>query len=219
MGAKILVVDDDAATMSGLVALLQDAGYTVIAVSTVHAARRALVTLEPDLLITDVRLGAYNGLHLLVGRPKPIPAIVITGFADPVLEADARRMGSEFLVKPIAPAQLLLLIERTLSRAADKAYEPARRWQRKRLTSELPAQVGRTPVRIVDVSYGGFRLSIDRAPELGFEPSFQVTFPTAALSVNARVVWRQAHDTAWVCGAIVTDGSESQWRQFVDAAS
>lgn len=120
MGAKILLVDDDPATMSGLVALLQNAGYDVIAVSTMQDARRALVRLAPDLLITDVRLGAHNGLNLLVVRPQPIPAIVITGFDDPVLEADARRMGAEFLVKPIAPARLVRLIERMLSREDDK---------------------------------------------------------------------------------------------------
>jgi len=219
MGAKILLVDDDPATMSGLVALLQNAGYDVIAVSTMHDARRALVRLAPDLLITDVRLGAHNGLNLLVIRPQPIPAIVITGFDDPVLEADARRMGAEFLVKPIEPARLVRLIERMLSPEDDKPYETARRWQRKRLTRDLPAQVGQTNVRVVDVSYGGFRLSVDPAPEVGLEPSFQVTFPTAALSVSARVVWEESRDQGWVCGAVVTEDSEFMWRQFVDAAS
>ena len=50
-------------------------------------------------MITDIRLGAYNGLHLVVARRTPIPAIVITGFPDSTLEAEARRMGAEFLVE------------------------------------------------------------------------------------------------------------------------
>ena len=220
MGRKILLVDDDGATRWGLAALLEEAGYEVVAVSTLHAAKHALVAEDPDLLITDVRLGAYNGLHLVVARPTPIPAIVITGFPDRVLEADARRMGAEFLVKPIAPAELLRLIERRLSEAAqDEPFQPARRWRRKRLTTDLPAHVDDAAVRVVDVSYGGLRLAVDRTRGVGLAPSFRVIFPTAAVSISARVVWQEAHEASWVCGAVVTEDTESTWRQLVDAAS
>jgi DNA-binding response OmpR family regulator len=219
MGGRILLVDDDGATRRGLVALLEEAGYTVIAVSTLHAGKHALVAEDPDLVITDVRLGAFNGLHLLVARRTLIPAIVITGFPDRALEADARRMGAEFLVKPIAPAELLRLIERRLSKAAREPFQPARRWRRKRLTTDLPAQVGDAVVRIVDVSYGGLRLAVDRTPSVGFAPSFRVRFPTAAVSVSARVIWQEAQEASWVCGAVVTEDPESTWRQLVDAAS
>jgi FixJ family two-component response regulator len=219
MGRKILLVDDDGATRWGLAALLEESGYTVLAVSTLHAARTALVTDDPDLLITDIRLGAYNGLHLVVARRVPIPAIVITGFPDSALEAEARRMGADFLVKPISPAELLWLMERRLSEAARESYQTARRWQRKRLTTDLPAQVGDAAVRIVDVSYGGLRLAGDGTPGVGLAPSFRVTFPTAAVSVNARVVWQEAHEASWVCGAVITEDAESTWRELVDAAS
>jgi len=219
MGRRILLVDDDGATRWGLVALLEEAGYTVIAASTLHAAKQALIAEEPDLLITDIRLGAYNGLHLVVARRTPIPAIVITGFPDSALEAEARRMGAEFLVKPIAPAELLWVIERKLLDTAAEPFQPARRWQRKRLTTDLPAQVDDAAVRIVDMSYGGLRLAVDRAPGVVLAPSFRVTFPTAAVSVSARIVWQEAHEASWVCGAVITDEAEATWRQLVDAAS
>jgi hypothetical protein len=46
-----------------------------------------------------------------------------------------------------------------------------------------------------------------------------VTFPTAAVSVSARVVWQEAHEASWVCGAVITEEAEATWRQLVDAAS
>jgi DNA-binding response OmpR family regulator len=110
----ILVVEDDSATRLGLELLLKRAGYDVVATHSVAEGQRALEEAAPDLLIADVRLGAFNGLQLIAMNPLPIPAIVMTGFDDPVLEADARRLGAEYLLKPIVPAALLTLVKELL---------------------------------------------------------------------------------------------------------
>jgi FixJ family two-component response regulator len=55
----------------------------------------------PDVLLVDVRLGAFNGLQLVAMAERPIPTIVMTGHDDVALRAAAERMGAEFLVKPI----------------------------------------------------------------------------------------------------------------------
>jgi hypothetical protein len=39
------------------------------------------------------------------------------------------------------------------------------------------------------------------------------------VSVSARVVWQQAHEESWVCGAVITEETEAIWRELVDAAS
>jgi DNA-binding response OmpR family regulator len=77
----------------------------------------------PDLLILDVRLGAFNGLQLISTGRVGIPAIVVTGFDDPVLRADASEFGASYIVKPVPPAALLELIEQKLKSAGtpDKA--------------------------------------------------------------------------------------------------
>ena len=111
---RVLIVEDDAATRSGLGTLLQRAGYDVLVTDSVPEGRRALEEGAPDLLIADVRLGEFNGLQLIAMSPRPIPAIVVTAFVDPALEADARRLGAHYLVKPIAPAVLLALVEELL---------------------------------------------------------------------------------------------------------
>jgi len=98
MGRRILLVDDDGATRWGLVALLEEAGYTVIAASTLHAAKQALIAEEPDLLITDIRLGAYNGLHLvLLATSEGVTrSLVHTDRPDPYLVREAQSIGAFF---------------------------------------------------------------------------------------------------------------------------
>ena len=93
MPHKILVVDDDNATVLGLVELFRGAGYQSVGASTLAAGRKALVDEAPDLLIADVRLAEFNGLQLIITSPRPIPVIVVTGFPDPAIEAEARRLG------------------------------------------------------------------------------------------------------------------------------
>ena len=114
MRKTILLVEDDDATRIGLSTLLQRAGYEVVASESVQEGRNLLKEDSPDLLITDVRLGAFNGLQLLAMSPRPIPAIVTTGFPDPVLEAEARQLGAKFLLKPVEPGNLLALVAEML---------------------------------------------------------------------------------------------------------
>jgi DNA-binding NtrC family response regulator len=112
---RVLIVDDDGATRRGLVQLLVQAGYDATAVGTFDEARQFISATPPDLLITDIRLEAYNGLQLILHSPSTIPTIVITGFADPVLEAEARRGGAEYMVKPVQPLQLLEVVAEKLA--------------------------------------------------------------------------------------------------------
>jgi DNA-binding NtrC family response regulator len=112
---RVLIVDDDGATRRGLVQLLVQAGYDATAVGTFDEARQIISATPPDLLITDIRLEAYNGLQLILNSPRAIPTIVITGFADPVLEAEARRGGAAYMVKPVQPLQLLEVVAEKLA--------------------------------------------------------------------------------------------------------
>ena len=116
MSKRILAVDDHALYLAGLGELLTGAGYQVTLANTFEAAKHALAT-RPDLLLVDVRLGAYNGLQLVSmtsSRPNRIPAIVLSGFDDPVLRADAEAFGARYVLKPIAPPALLEMLTEML---------------------------------------------------------------------------------------------------------
>jgi DNA-binding response OmpR family regulator len=97
------------------VRLLTHQGYDPVVATDVPAAMHVLTTAAPDLLITDIRLDLYNGLHLVAMAPTPIPAIVLTGFADPGIEGDVRRLGAEYLVKPVSAVTLCDVIARKLA--------------------------------------------------------------------------------------------------------
>lgn len=119
---RVLIVDDDAATRLGLSELLDSAGYEAIPVDCFELARHILRSaVPPDALITDVRLGDYNGLQLLFDSPVPVPTIVISGFPDPVLQSDAEHYGATYLVKPVSPSLVLeLLRARTAPQEAER---------------------------------------------------------------------------------------------------
>ena len=117
-GGSILIVEDDQSTLGGWVELLRGAGYGVTGVSSYEEGRRELANL-PDLLITDVRLGAYHGLQLLMrGRMMnpQLQAIVITGYADQIVRREAVHLQAEHLEKPVDADRLLQVVATALAR-------------------------------------------------------------------------------------------------------
>ena len=90
------------------------AGVWAGALAGVWAGAQALRSDSPDLMIVDVRLGEYNGLQLIITAERRIPSIVLTGYADPVVEDEARHEGAEYLVKPIETQTLLDLVKKLL---------------------------------------------------------------------------------------------------------
>jgi DNA-binding response OmpR family regulator len=115
MPSRILVVDDDEGYLAGMKELLELHGHEPLLARTFEEGQRALRDRAPDILIADVRLGPFNGLQLIAMGQIRIPTIVVSGFDDPVLQADARAFGADYLVKPVATATLLGLIDQKLA--------------------------------------------------------------------------------------------------------
>lgn len=218
MAYKILIVDDNDAARSGLALIFERAGFDVLAVGTYVEGRAALIRMHPDLLIADVRLGEYNGLQLLASTARPTAAIIVTGHPDPVIEADAHRMGADFLVKPVAPATLIGLAKQKLAERPP-AFKVTRRWERKPVSGNLPARVGDTPARVLDISYGGLRLEMDREPGPAKPESLTLDLPDNGLSVVLDVAWAFRVDDRWMCGGSVVANESAAWQGLVDAVA
>jgi two-component system, response regulator, stage 0 sporulation protein F len=216
MPHKILIVDDDEPTRAGLAMLLAEAGYETVTAATVPVASKLLSDERPDLLLVDIRLDAYNGLHLVAIRPEPIPAIVLTGFADRAIEADARRLGAEFLLKPIAPSVLTTLIKRLLF--SGRMGPPAvRRWPRHTVTRDARIDVDDAAARVLDVSYGGVCVEMQRSEGDGPPGAFRLIIPPADIAVPVEVVWSRRRDArTWLCGGVVGEDAATSWRAVVD---
>jgi DNA-binding response OmpR family regulator len=111
---KILIVDDDPSLLEALERSFIEAGQDVVAHDSFEEARRVLQTTRFDALITDVRLGAFNGLQLaVIGRDTypDIRLIVFSGFDDPVLRTEAEHVGATYMVKPVTGAKLLEVLQ------------------------------------------------------------------------------------------------------------
>jgi DNA-binding NtrC family response regulator len=117
--ASILIVEDDRAALGWLSELLGGAGYHVTTAASFEEGKRALAVDAPDLLITDVRLGAYNGLQLIFRARALNPqlrVIVMTGYSDAAIRAEAQRLEAVHLEKPIDSTGLLSLVAGMLVR-------------------------------------------------------------------------------------------------------
>ena len=94
--------------------------FQVTIANTFTNAKDRLNTRLPELLVADIRLGEYNGLHLVLRakslRPD-IAAIVTSDVSDPVLQADAEALGATFVVKPVVEEELAAAIFRTIFQA------------------------------------------------------------------------------------------------------
>src|SRR5688500_18062499 len=112
-GRRVVLVDDDEALLRVLATGLELSGCVVTAFERFDEAKKHLGTEVPDILITDVRLGGSNGLHLVVMsklRHPEMVAVVMTGYDDVVLKKDAEAAGAHYVVKPLLLADLVELL-------------------------------------------------------------------------------------------------------------
>jgi len=101
--SQIFVVTADRAELKAMLRAFANAGYSATGATTFEEARVRLASEVPDLVIADERLGAYNGLHvLLTARAEhPCADLIVTTVTENVgLEADARSLNVHCMVKP-----------------------------------------------------------------------------------------------------------------------
>lgn len=215
---RILIVEDDVLVAGALASVLRDAGYRVTCAASFEQGRELLAEEPPDLLITDLRLGAFNGLHLLVRSRKDypdMPGILMTGFPDPVLAAEAEHLGAVYMLKPVHSHTLQHQVGSLLH-----GRRPRRRWVRRQPSGCLRANVADHCGHIVDASYGGVCLELD-ARDVG-ERTVEVYVPAIDRILPGKVVWERrvpGSTTARIGVELqrVPADSTRTWRALVDA--
>ena len=79
--SRVLMVDDDREYLGVCIIIFRDAGRHVTACSDFNEGRRQLAEDHFDALIADVRLGAYNGLHLIALAAPSMIKIALSAFS------------------------------------------------------------------------------------------------------------------------------------------
>jgi len=102
-GLNVLLAEDDAEMRRFLCAELRADGHVV---STTRDGTEMIEALSgmsklpfraSDVIIMDVRMPGYSGLHILAAMRAAqwsTPVILITGFGDPRMHAEAARLGA-----------------------------------------------------------------------------------------------------------------------------
>ncbi len=118
--ARILIVDDEEGTRSGLAGLLRGDGYLVDTAEDGVAALERVNEAPPDVVVTDLQMPRMDGMELLQHLrelDRALPVIVATSVQDLNSGVSAMRAGAEdYLTKPIDFDALTVVIERALER-------------------------------------------------------------------------------------------------------
>ena len=112
-GSRILIVDDDEATLTALAGLLELEGYLVEKARNGKQALEKLSAGAPDLILLDLKMPVMDGWQFLSERAKDAsagetPVVLLSG-----LPFIPNAPGvADFLSKPINPARVLDCVRR-----------------------------------------------------------------------------------------------------------
>ncbi len=115
--ATILIVDDEKHTRDGLRLALED-DFDCYVASNAAEALEHLKHDGVDVMLTDLRLGADDGMKLLeqaLGMPKAPVCIMMTAYGSVDTAVEAMRRGAyHFVTKPLNLDEVELLVKRAL---------------------------------------------------------------------------------------------------------
>jgi len=221
MPFRLLIVDPEVPSREAVERVLTTGtGNFATGVSSFQEAKQRMALAPPDLLVTAVKLGAYNGIQLVLRAMSDLPAVVIDDAYDPVLEKEATSAGAVYLTRPLEDEALTAVVERLLQ---DSPMQPsstvARRWPRKHV--DMFVDVSGDAARVVDISYGGLRLELTGTPDEALLTIEAVAIPSIGV-VAIHPIWARiaAGGTAtWWCGVEVASDERGGdvWRRFVDS--
>jgi two-component system response regulator AtoC len=118
MRGTILIVDDEKHTREGLRQSLED-DFDVYTAGNADEVLRLLSADQIDLVLTDLRLGADDGMALIekiLQRPRPPVCMLMTAYGSIATAVEAMKRGAfDFVTKPVNIDELGLKITRAIS--------------------------------------------------------------------------------------------------------
>jgi two-component system, NtrC family, response regulator AtoC len=145
---KVLILEDDSATRTGLEQLVAGLGFEVRTSATLAEARPVLSEFSPDICVTDMMLPDGDGIEFLKTAKADNPSrevIVMTGHGSIKTAVEAMKAGAfDFLLKPLKPVQLVSVLQHFSDRL-DLDHEVDGLRSMLEQTGRFGAMVGRSP--------------------------------------------------------------------------
>src|SRR3954452_22690828 len=117
---RVLIVEDDPATRTGLAELVQAWGFLTDEAPDGEAAMRKITTFRPAIIVSDLvmpRMGGFDLLHALKDQLTDLTFILLTaqGTVDSAVEA-IKEGAYDYLSKPVDPQRLQILLQKAVER-------------------------------------------------------------------------------------------------------
>jgi PAS domain S-box-containing protein len=127
-GVHVLLVDDDVDSLEVLTAALKTGKATITAVLSTAAALAEISAIGPDVIVSDLAMPVEDGYELIqrvraleAEHLREIPALAITAYAREEDRERALASGySEYMAKPIEPAQLISMVAKLVAKNGDQ---------------------------------------------------------------------------------------------------
>ena len=116
--AKIIIIDDEPAMVEVIVTLCRDKGHQVFPFSSAAKAVEQMAAIEPQIVITDVKMETISGFDVLrhvKEHHKQTLVILITAYASVDTAIEAMKMGAHgYVPKPFKIDELQMTVQRAL---------------------------------------------------------------------------------------------------------
>ncbi len=117
---RVVVIDDEVNAAAALETLLKEDGYEVARAHDARSGLQHLEQVEPDIVLTDLRMPGMDGLELLARikeiRPETM-VILMTAYGTVKTAVKAMKLGAEdYLSKPIDVEELEVVLQKALER-------------------------------------------------------------------------------------------------------
>ncbi|MCC7430934.1 sigma-54-dependent Fis family transcriptional regulator [bacterium] len=118
--AKILVVDDEKKLVLLLKEEFEDAGYKVFIASNGEEGLDIFIRENPEIVISDIRMGQTNGIELLTKIKRVSPeaeVLLMTAYASVSDAIKSMKLGAyDYVMKPFNFDEILVVVEKMLEK-------------------------------------------------------------------------------------------------------
>jgi DNA-binding NtrC family response regulator len=148
---QILIVTETSALANDLRAWLSTQGYWITVANSYGAAKFHL-EMQPSVVITELKLGEYNGLHLAVRANSSHVPVLVIGDRDRFFEHEAELLGATYLAfGELNRERILSFVESQIAHAdarehlawIDQSTVASMRGESSGASASLPVYTGR----------------------------------------------------------------------------